>query len=353
MSPASIRVVPELRAAHIERHRTGTAAELLYLDTNYDLAGTELAEGIRRTTLVGALGRFLSTGASTLEVPEPLWVRFWPKHVLLAVGFRLAGAIRGRRHSVVTYAMENNEVRTLVGGRHAVPAWVVSAIALLVGGVARLTIDRIWFATPAARAAYAQLPFIDSVEHSVGLELPAAAAGVDPAVPGACVFVGVLEVRKGVDVLTAAWEIVEERRTDAFLTLIGPGPERDRLQRWAAERPRSRRVLGQLPHRATNEELARASVLVAPSVPDGRWREQVGLPVKEALAAGLTVVTTDQTGLAPWLAEHGHGVVPPGDPLRLADALLAALAAPLPRDAVRGALPERDGRIVADAWLHA
>ncbi|MFJ4295329.1 glycosyltransferase family 4 protein [Curtobacterium sp. NPDC089689] len=353
MSPTSIRVVPELRAAHVERHRAGAPAELLYLDTNYDLAGTGLAEGIRRTTMIGALGRFVSTAATTLEVPEPLWMRFWPKHVLLAVGFKVTGAIRGRRRRVVTYAMENNDLGTLVGGRRAVPSWVVNVVGLLVGAVARLTLDRIRFATPAARAAYDRLPFICNVEHSVGLELPSPSPAPRPAEPGSCVFLGVLEARKGVEVLATAWETVEAHRPDASLSIIGPGPQHERLRRWASQRPASRRVLGRLPHHVANEELSRASVLVAPSVPDGRWREQVGLPVKEALAAGLTVVTTDQTGLAPWLAQHGHRVVQPGDPALLADALVAALDAPLPREVVRGDLPEQDGRLVADAWLHA
>lgn len=353
MSPRSIRIVPELRAVHVGRHRDGKPADLLYLDTNYDLSGTELAPGIRRTTLLGALGRFLATDASTLEVPEPLWMRFWPEHVLLAVGFKLAGAVRGRRHRVVTYAMENNDLGILVGGRRALPSWVVSAVGLLIGAVARLTLDRIRFATPAACAAYARLPFIRSVEHSVGLELPAPSAIPSAAEPGRCLFLGVLEARKGVEVLATAWETVEACRPDASLSIIGPGPEYARLRRWASERPASRRVLGRLPHHVANEELGRASVLVAPSVPDGRWREQVGLPVKEALAAGLTVVTTDQTGLAPWLAEHGHRVVQPGDPVLLADALVAALDAPLSREVVRADLPEQDGRLVADAWLHA
>ncbi|MGN6409347.1 MAG: hypothetical protein ACTHMH_13430, partial [Curtobacterium sp.] len=139
----SMRIVPELRAAHIERHRLGTPAELLYLDTNYDLAGTELAPGIERVTVSGALRRFLTTTATTLEVPEPLWMRFWPKHALLAAGFHAAGLLRRRAHRVVTYAMENNDLATLVGGRRRVPGVLVRLVALLVGAVARLTIDRI------------------------------------------------------------------------------------------------------------------------------------------------------------------------------------------------------------------
>lgn len=352
---ASMRIVPELRAAHIERHRLGTPAELLYLDTNYDLAGTPLVAGIRRVTMPGALRRFLRTGATTLEVPEPYWMRFWPKHLGLVLGFKAAGVLRHRRHRVVTYAMENNALATLVGGRRRVPGWAVRAVALLIGGVARLTLDRICFASDAARVAYARLPFLSGVDQRTTLELPRANDTSVSAEPLSCVFLGVLEERKGLRGLTVAWSAVEEALPDARLSIVGPGPLQAELEAWAARRPDSRTVLGRLPHGEAGALLASSSVLVAPSVPDGRWIEQIGLPIKEALAAGLTVVTTDQTGLAPWLVAHGHEVVdvdPSGLPERLATALVRALRNPLDRDEVRAALPDRDGRLVADAWLH-
>lgn len=354
--PTSIRIVPELRAVHVQRHRSGTPAELLFLDTNYDLAGTPLAHGIERVTVLSALARFVRTSATTLEVPEPLWMRFWPKHVVLAAGFKLVGLLRGRRRRVVTYAMENNAFPVLVGGRRRAPAWLVRAVALLIGAATRILVDRIWFASPAAHHVYSQLPFVRAVDQRVGLELPAPTEEPTVPTPASCAFVGVLEARKGIDVLLPAWEIVERARPRAVLTIVGPGPEADRIRRWVKRAPARRVLLGRLPHRDTAAVVARSAVLVAPSVPDGRWREQVGLPVKEALAAGVTVVTTDQTGLAPWLTEHGHHVVTASDPdlaQRLADAIVDAIDGPLDRAAVRGSLPERDGRLVADAWLHA
>lgn len=352
---ASMRIVPELRAAHVDRHRLGTPAELLYLDTNYDLAGTALAEGIHRVTLVGALRRFGTTTARTLEVPEPLWMRFWPKHVLLAAGFKVAGLLRRREHRVVTYAMENNDLATLVGGRRGVPAWLVRAVAAIIGVAARLTIDRIAFASDDARATYAQLPCVADIEQATGLELPHPVAAERPAVPLTCVYLGVMEERKGVRELMDAWPSVETMVPGARLVMVGPGPLQADAASWAAASPSSRQVLGRLPHAEAAAVLRSGSVLVAPSVPDGRWREQIGLPVKEALAAGLTVVTTEQTGLAGWLRDHGHEVIDHAGPTfrpRLARALVRALRAPLDREQVRDALPERDGRLSADAWLH-
>jgi len=351
----SMRIVPELRAAHIERHRLGTAAELLYLDENYDLAGTPLADGIHRVSLMGALRRFARTGATTLEVPEPLWMRFWPKHVALVVGFKVAGVLRGRAHRVVTYAMENNDFATLVGGRRGAPAWVVRAVGTLIGVTARLTLDRIAFASEASRAVYLGLPFVDGIEHAVGTELPRPVAEAPAAAPLTCVFVGAMERRKGVRELIAAWPSVEAAVPGSRLVLVGPGSLVDEVSAWAAGSPSSRSVLDGLPHDEALAILQSATALVAPSVPDGRWREQIGLPIKEALAAGVTVVTTEQTGLAGWLRDHGHEVLDHADASfshRLSRTLIRVLRAPLDRDQVRADLPDTDGRLVADAWLH-
>lgn len=356
MSPVtSMRIVPELRAAHIERHRLGTPAELLYLDTNYDLAGTALTDGIHRVTLGGALRRFLTTTARTLEVPEPLWMRFWPKHLALVLGFKAAGVLRGRKHRVVTYAMENNDVATLVGGRRGAPAWLVRTVAVVIGSTARATIDRIAFASAASRAAYAHLPFTAGIEQAITTELPRPSATTVEPTPLTCVFVGVMEERKGIRELMGAWTTVETMVPGARLVMVGPGPLQAEAASWAAASPSSRHVVGRLPHAEAATILQAGSVLVAPSVPDGRWKEQIGLPIKEALAAGLTVVTTAQTGLAPWLRAHGHEVVDLDRPAfrgRLAFAIARALRAPLERKAVRRSLPQRDGRLTADAWLH-
>jgi glycosyltransferase involved in cell wall biosynthesis len=99
--------------------------------------------------------------------------------------------------------------------------------------------------------------------------------------------------------------------------------------------------------------LEHASILVAPSLREGRWREQVGNPILEALATGTTVVTTTETGIADWLLDHGHHVIRPAHLReRLGPAIIDALQQPLPIDRVLASLPTEDGRALADAWLH-
>jgi len=354
--PASIRVVPELRAVHIERHQLGTPAELLYFSANYDLTGTALRDGIRHVSLGAALRRLGGTAATTLEVCEPLWIREWPRHVALITTFKLAALIRRRRVTVCTYAMENNDIHRLVAGRRRLPRAAVTTASFIIGTAARLAIDCIVYASPAAHRAYTQLPFVNGIPFCVVLELPRPDNECSNPRPLSAVFVGALENRKGVRELMQAWQRVEGIVPEAVLTIIGPGPLHLEVQKWAAADPSRRRVLGALPHEQARAELRRASVLVAPSVPDGRWREQIGLPIKEALAAGLTVVTTSETGLAGWLAENGHEVIDIDGPTnlgaRLAWALARALRSPLDRDTVRSALPSEDGRLTSDRWLH-
>jgi glycosyltransferase involved in cell wall biosynthesis len=81
------------------------------------------------------------------------------------------------------------------------------------------------------------------------------------------------------------------------------------------------RLLGRLPDADLAVVLGRAAVLVAPSRAEG-----FGLPVLEAMAAGVPVVSSDD----PALAEVGGGAtvtVPVGDAGALADALGEVLGA--------------------------
>ncbi|MTD55002.1 glycosyltransferase family 4 protein [Amycolatopsis pithecellobii] len=124
--------------------------------------------------------------------------------------------------------------------------------------------------------------------------------------------VGTLEPRKGIDVLLDAMAELE-----VPLVLAGqPG--------WGGVAPRGDRVrvLGRVSDDVLATVLRRASVLAAPSLAEG-----FGLPVLEAMAAGVPVVHSD----APALVEvaGGAGVcVPRGDAKALAAGLREVLSAP-------------------------
>ena len=140
---------------------------------------------------------------------------------------------------------------------------------------------------------------------------------------------------------------------EASLVIVGDGPESDVAVSWCRERPSSRKFLGALDHASAMSQIARARSLVLPSIRSGRWREQIGLPIHEGLIQGLTVVTTDETGLTCWLREHGHFVVPGTNTrVHLTSALIQALQNPIDPAAVRASLPSVEGRVAANLWLN-
>jgi glycosyltransferase involved in cell wall biosynthesis len=354
----SARVIPELRSVHIERYFNGVPADLFYFKRNFDLGGREVPRQIERMRTLSLLRRLWKHDGLTLEVPEPLWMREMPRTLLMAATWKLSGARRGRPRRVVAYCMENNDLATLLGGDRSLPGPVVTLARQILRFVVRGLVDDLAFASQTAMDRYES---ILGRHHRVNLrlfpELPAAKPTPSTSDGRSAVFVGALEARKGLPELMRAWTRVEARLPDAALNIYGGGVLEGAVRAWCAERPDQRRFHGLVERDITVSEIARNVALVAPSVPEGRWREQIGLPIKEALAAGLTVVTTDQTGLAAWLSAGGHHVVQIGEndamTSALADEIVEALTRPLDRTAVRASLPASDSRLRAEAWLHS
>jgi len=154
-----------------------------------------------------------------------------------------------------------------------------------------------------------------------------------------------IEPRKGLDVLLEA--MADLRLADVPLVVVGqPGWGGIDVQARSADLGISGRVrlLGRLPDADLAVVLDRAAALVSPSRAEG-----FGLPVLEAMAAGVPVVSSD----APALVEVGGGAtvtVPVGDAAALADALAGVLG----DAALRRRLAEAGRRRAADfTWEKA
>jgi glycosyltransferase involved in cell wall biosynthesis len=158
--------------------------------------------------------------------------------------------------------------------------------------------------------------------------------------------VGTVEPRKGIDVLIEA--LSRPVAPDVPVLLAGPAG-------WGAVDPAAEarrhgvdparvRSLGRLADEDLAVFLDRATMLTAPSRSEG-----FGLPVLEAMAAGVPVITSD----APALVEVGGGaavVVPREDPERLA----AALAEVIGDDRLRADLARRGRERAAEfTWKAA
>jgi glycosyltransferase involved in cell wall biosynthesis len=356
-SGVHVRVLPELRTEHVNRHNPSGSAETLYFGANFDLVGVEIPRGIRQTGLLAAMLRILRPDVTVLELPEPLWARVLPRTICLAVTWTLSGVVRGRMRRARTYAIENNDPITALLGDVRLGHIPSRLVRMAFGVLVFLMYERIAYGSEQAAYAYRSLALVHRLDSRVFPELPARPVDGTRAMtprPRTAVFVGELAPRKGLGVLLPAWELIEERCEDAQLNIVGSGALEGEIRRWVLRRPRSRHFRGHLVQREVLHFLPTCTVLAAPSIRWKRWREQIGLPIKEALASGLTVVTTTETGLSSWLQTHGHHVLTtPLSAAALANVLLQALQDPLPRDQVIAALPSVSARLEADWWLHA
>lgn len=133
-------------------------------------------------------------------------------------------------------------------------------------------------------------------------------------------FVGNLEPTqiKGFPTLLQALARLEERRPAWHLDVIGEGPERASHEASAAALGLGDNVTfhGSLRKPVVAEMMREADLFVLPSRFDN-------LPsaVVEALASGLPVVSTTVGGIPELVEKHNGRLVPPEDPVALADAL--------------------------------
>ena len=130
---------------------------------------------------------------------------------------------------------------------------------------------------------------------------------------------------KGFDLLLHAVHQLRARFPNTELILVGDGPRRGFLEQEAARLGIQDRVhfVGAM------EDVRVPLTLMDVFVFASRWPEAFGLSLIEAMAVGRPVVAT-RRGAVPEIIEHGrHGwLVPPEDPVALADAISRLLQDP-------------------------
>lgn len=143
-----------------------------------------------------------------------------------------------------------------------------------------------------------------------------------PSGPTVFVTAGRLHPVKGYDVLLDAFAIAFAGGPQR-LRIGGDGPLRGELERQALTLGIANQVvfLGQLSRSAVAEELSKASCYVLAS-----HTETFGIPVLEAHASGKPVISTRCGGPEALIDESNGILVPPNDPLALADAMKAVEA---------------------------
>ena len=344
-------VIPEVRSAHFERSRPVGNLHIIFVSRYKDLDESSIWPSARQVPLALAWAWALRGRWQVVHLPEPLWLRALPLTVSVGLTVRLADLFLRRRTRIVTYAMENNEPTLLMNG---IPGFLHRFVFGLIRGLSTIIFDRIAFASSSARECYAATRVLPSRCTTALFEDLAAPcmAHRDERKMQQMTFVGVLELRKGLPDLLAAWEQANLGAAGWELAIAGSGPLAEDLAR-AAAADTSITPLGQIDRRKVHEVMARTAVVVLPSRREGRWREQIGLSIVEGLSHGCHVIATPDTGLGGWLSRHGHDVLPENFTVPdLVDALRRAADTRLSPAMVRDSLPPVDGRIAAENWMY-
>ncbi|MBB3957776.1 glycosyltransferase [Novosphingobium sediminicola] len=350
------KVYDEVRTAHLERAADGPSGiSLLYRKASYDFdkdAARKL--GVLQVSPLRAFFRIVRARPDCVELNEPLFLRALPMMAACVAGAALSGLLRGKGTRVVTYAIENIDMNAKIashGGRWGVGLALLlrQALWLLAGRFSRIA-----FGSEEARSAY----------HAFMGELPASVtsrvfAAVEPPCPicrcvkmaDSVMFLGAFDDRKGIRHLMDAWLAVLAVVPSARLEIIGKGVLAGQVTEWASQRPEVSLKIDP-PRADIHDALSGARVLVLPSIGSTRWREQIGLPIVEALSHGCVVVTSPDTGLSAWLGQAGHIIVDhPTDAGLLAEGIVKALNSDLGSADVLAFLPARSGRQQAEEWL--
>jgi len=142
----------------------------------------------------------------------------------------------------------------------------------------------------------------------------------------AILSVGRLVPRKGFDSMISVLSVVRHEIPDVRYVIVGEGPDRERLEKLAAEHGVTDIVefAGQVDD--IRPQLQGASIYVHPARSTGSDVEGFGIAIIEASAAGLAVVVGESGGAIETVIDGKTGVlVDPNDPAALAVEVVALL----------------------------
>lgn len=353
-----VQVYEVARTAHLERARELADVTMLYRGKRYDYdqqAATKI--DARRAGIIASAWFGLTNDVDVIEVNEPMVVRASVRSVVFIIAARArAKIVRRPRPIAVAYAIGNLSTAEL---RRALPlkAKVRSTLQRPFAGVLWSLLDRVAFGTRDAQVVYEREFGLNNAPQRKLVEaLPAAAEDVLDRTPGprppVLVFLGDFSERKGFPDLLRAWPEVRSAVAESSLLLIGRGVGVNDALALAGSDERVEVVVDP-PRSEIFTYLRGAKVLVLPSRRRPLWKEQVGLPITEGLAQGCLIVASAETGIADWLAQHGHVVVPEREvSTKLGAYLIAALQSPLSPGELSSQLPSIDGRQAARTWLY-
>jgi PEP-CTERM/exosortase A-associated glycosyltransferase len=165
--------------------------------------------------------------------------------------------------------------------------------------------------------------------HGAGIPDPALAARLGIAGKTVLGFFGSFYAYEGLDLLLRALPLLRARRPEIAVLLVGGGPEQKALQALARDLGLGPAAVfaGRVPHREIGRYYDLAEMLVFPRI--ARRLTELVTPLKplEAMAQERIVAASDVGGHRELIHDRQTGYLfPAGDPARLAQGVLAALA---------------------------
>ncbi|HET7585741.1 MAG TPA: glycosyltransferase family 4 protein [Gemmatimonadaceae bacterium] len=161
---------------------------------------------------------------------------------------------------------------------------------------------------------------------------PPRAPRADADAPLELVYLGIMEIPRGVGDLVQAAALLRDRGEEIHVTLVGDGRDLDHFRDLANELhlgPDVVTFLGRLAHADALDVLRRAEVGVVPHHADEAWNTTIPNKLFDYMAAGLAVLSSDAEPCARVLKETGAGLVfRSGDPAHLAESIVRLRDAP-------------------------
>lgn len=148
--------------------------------------------------------------------------------------------------------------------------------------------------------------------HHIGVDRAVFTARSEMDRQDVVLFVGRLVEKKGCKYLIQAMDIVQKKRKDISLVIIGDGPQRQSLESLATAKGVACQFLGTQPTHVIREWLGRARVLCLPSV-TAKDGASEGLPIvlTEAQAMAVPVVSSIHAGIPEVVRDGETGLLAP------------------------------------------
>ena len=302
------------------------------------LSGRVVFSGRSHRVMYRSLGTVIRT-----EKPDVLYVNAEPESFLAAQALFLRNHLAPEAHVGIA------SWRNLDSRRTGYP-YKLGALHERIEHAVRASVDDCVAHTETIRTTLSAAGFTRStvippcVDTSLFAPSQKGAAPNDDARSRVVGFVGRFVPLKGIDILLRATVRVDPHPR---ILLIGDGPERSRLLSLAGELNISGLIewSGPVSHHILPSYLRRMDALVLPSRSGGRWKEQFGRVVIEAMACGVPVVGSS-SGEIPRVIGDAGLTFAEGDEAGLGIQLTKLLT----DDHLREALIERGLKLVRETY---